>query len=589
MSTERRSRRSRIDRTGLPEAPVQEPAPHAQHPARPLLRRRAGRQESSPSPTPECGQGRSLPRPGDRTDSGTRRKVKGVDALYGLAFHPQFAKNRYCYVCYILNSKNGEQLARRLARLALPRDRHRSAALRPEERKGPPHLAGRRPQRRRPALRPRRLPLHLHRRRLRTPTRPTRSTPARTSATCSRRSCASTSTTRTRARPTRSRRTTRSSRRRSARPEVWAYGFRNPWRMSFDRATGDLWVGDVGWELWEMVYRVKKGGNYGWSIMEGPQPVRAGGQARADADPAADPRFPAHRGRLDHRRLRLPRQAPQGPGRRLHLRRLGDAQAVGHEVRRRQDRLAQGDRPGHAAGRRLRRGHATASCTSSTTTSRARSTAWCPTPPPTSKQPDFPRKLSETGLFASVKDHAAAPASCRSRSTPQQWADHATAERLVALPGPDDHAKMYDTADVHPRRLLQRRQVFFPKDGVLAKTVSLEMERGNPKSRRRLETQILHFDGTDLARLHLRLERRADRRDPGAGGRRGPHLDRDATRRRPAASASRLALSQPGRVPDLPQPWAGYTPRLHAAAARPRATTTAASATTRCERWNTPA
>src|SRR5262249_4763972 len=59
-----------------------------------------------------------------------------------------------------------------------------------------------------------------------------------------------------------------------ARPEVWAYGFRNPWRMSFDRDTGDLWVGDVGWELWEMVYHVQKGGNYGWSVMEGPQAVR---------------------------------------------------------------------------------------------------------------------------------------------------------------------------------------------------------------------------------------------------------------------------------------------------------------------------
>ncbi|MBL8851128.1 MAG: PQQ-dependent sugar dehydrogenase, partial [Planctomycetaceae bacterium] len=57
------------------------------------------------------------------------------------------------------------------------------------------------------------------------------------------------------------------------RAERWAYGFRNPWRMSFDRSTGDLWVGDVGWQLWEMIYRVEKGGNYGWAITEGPQPV----------------------------------------------------------------------------------------------------------------------------------------------------------------------------------------------------------------------------------------------------------------------------------------------------------------------------
>ncbi len=52
-------------------------------------------------------------------------------------------------------------------------------------------------------------------------------------------------------------------------PEIWAFGFRNPWRFSFDRASGRLFLADVGQDMFEEVDIVQKGGNYGWNIMEG--------------------------------------------------------------------------------------------------------------------------------------------------------------------------------------------------------------------------------------------------------------------------------------------------------------------------------
>ena len=152
------------------------------------------------------------------------------------------------------------------------------------------------------------------------------------------------------------------------REEIFAYGLRNPWRSSFDSATGTFFIGDVGGSLFEEVNIGQSGANYGWPIAEG-----------VSANPAfVNPihTYPHGATRIDHRRLCVSRRNRR-PERPIFLRRLRDRPAVHLAVRRVElDR----DRPHRADPDRRRRDQScrrrsarTRAATSMSSTSTARS------------------------------------------------------------------------------------------------------------------------------------------------------------------------------------------------------------------------
>jgi glucose/arabinose dehydrogenase len=72
-------------------------------------------------------------------------------------------------------------------------------------------------------------------------------------------------------------------------PEIFAWGLRNPWRLSFDEVTGKLWVGDVGQGNWEEIDVVELGKNYGWNVREGAHCFNpASGCATTFVDPVTE-------------------------------------------------------------------------------------------------------------------------------------------------------------------------------------------------------------------------------------------------------------------------------------------------------------
>jgi uncharacterized repeat protein (TIGR03806 family) len=268
----------------------------------------------------------------------------------------------------------------------------------------------------------------------------------------------------------------------NARGELWAYGFRNPWRIHFD-STSNLWVGDIGQDLWEMIIIARRGANYGWSVTEGGHPFqlnRKRGPTPLSAPTIEHPHSEARSitGGIVYRGNKLPKlrgayiYGDYGTGRiwdaRYRNGRIDWNELIAdtpHQM------LGFGE---DAHGEMFYADYAGAiyelePSLPSTTTNQ------------------FPHKLSETGLFTSLMNLKPQPGVISYSVNAPYWADGAHMERFIALPG-ESHIE-YD--DREPWK--------FPEGAVLVQNLALEMERGNPKSRKWIETRVLLCEQNEWA------------------------------------------------------------------------------------------
>jgi glucose/arabinose dehydrogenase/mono/diheme cytochrome c family protein len=264
-----------------------------------------------------------------------------------------------------------------------------------------------------------------------------------------------------------------------ARPEIWCYGLRNPWRMTVDRKTGHIWVGQNGQDLWEQAFLIEKGANYGWSVMEGSHPFYL--QRRRGPTPFVKPtvehphsEFRSLTGGIVYYGKRLPELngayiygdystgqiwAVRHDGKKtLWHKKLADTrlQITGFGVDARGELLICDHRGGGQG--------------SFYTLERQ---------PMAKTHAAFPRTLSESGLFRSVRGHQLQPGLIPYAVNAPLWGDKAFKKRWIALPG--DGKIDYSSS----------RGWGFPDGTVIVKSFGLEMEEGNPASRRWIETRFL--------------------------------------------------------------------------------------------------
>jgi len=267
-----------------------------------------------------------------------------------------------------------------------------------------------------------------------------------------------------------------------ARPEVYAFGLRNPFRMSFDRATGELFVGDVGFEQWEMIYRVKAGGNYGWSITEGPNT-----HVRTDVQQGPGPILPplvaiphsdgaSITGGQFYRGRKLPKlhgaylYGDWETGKFWALRHDGDKLISNEELC---DTTLQPVSFTIAPDGELLILDYLGGLY-----------AFVPNNAPAANLV-FPSRLSEAGLFADTPKLTPARGVVTYQPAATMWSDHASVSHHLGVPGTARITSL-------PTRLTIAGKMWdYPTNTVFARTTTMD----DSGMTRRIETQLMHFDG----------------------------------------------------------------------------------------------
>lgn len=262
-----------------------------------------------------------------------------------------------------------------------------------------------------------------------------------------------------------------------AQGEIWAFGSRNPWRLSYDPPSGRIFVGDVGQDQWEMIFLVTKGANFGWSVREGSHPFmpeRKQGPAPF-VDPVAEHPHSESRcitGGQTYRGTKYPElegkyiYCDYDTGKVWGLAFQGDHPLPPEELADTTYKIAGVGQD--LDGELLFIVHTGEILRLETK------------PPPTTTTADFPHKLSETGLFEDVVIMKPAPGVIPYSVNSPLWSDGAIKERWMAVPGEGTIALTED-----------QRGWEFPDGSVMVKSFDREEIPGNPQTRKRIETRLL--------------------------------------------------------------------------------------------------